>query len=365
MPDFTSALYLGIEHGSRQLAGWDRLTLGKPAALEPPPGAAEVERQLASLVGCEEAVLATSTLHVFHDLLPILSRRGFRLFVDEGLYPIGMWGVERAAALGTPVTRFPRHDAKALWQAIANTKSGRPLVVADGFCVSCGTTAPLRSYIDCVTARDGLVMIDDTQAVGIMGCDPGPRSPYGSGGGGSLSLAKIRSPRVVVVSSLAKAFGAPVALVAGSRQLISEFLSSSATRVHCSPPSVAAIAAAAHALAVNARCGDALRSALAHRVARLRRGLGRLAAAASVFPVQHVRLPACIDPIRVHARLCERGVRTVLTRLESNRTTITFVLTARHTDAEIDQALEALAIATHGGNRTTHASWGGGSGNGR
>jgi hypothetical protein len=81
--------------------------------------------------------------------------------------------------------------------------------------------------------------------------------------------------------------------------------------------------------------------------------------------VQHVRLPACIDPIRIHARLCERSVRTVLTRLERNRTTITFVLTARHTDDEIDQAVEALAIATHGGDRTTHASWGGGSGNGR
>jgi len=74
--DFTSALYLGIEHGSRHLAAWDRLTLGKPAALEPPPGAAGVEQDLAALVGCERALLGASTLHLFHDLVPIVCRPG-------------------------------------------------------------------------------------------------------------------------------------------------------------------------------------------------------------------------------------------------------------------------------------------------
>jgi len=368
--DFTSALYLGLEHGSRQLAEWDRLTLGKPAALESPPGAADVERTLAALVGCEQAVLAPSTLHAFHDLLSLLSRRGFSLFVDEGLYPIGMWGVERAAALGATVTRFPRHDARALWLAIADTNAGRPLVVADGFCVSCGTTSPLLSYLACVASRDGLVVIDDTQALGMLGRRPGPKAPYGSGGGGSLSHLGIRDPRVMVVSSLAKAFGAPVAMVAGSRQAIAEFKSASETRVHCSPPSLASIAAAAHALAVNARSGDALRSTLARRVARLRQGLGPMTGTTGVFPVQHVRLPARTDPMSVHAALLERGVRTVLTRTEragtaikspwrtpreplrtggfnqASSASIAFVLTARHTNDDVDEAVDALAEAT-------------------
>jgi 8-amino-7-oxononanoate synthase len=345
--DFTSALYLGIEHGSRQLAGWERLTLGKPAALESPPGAAEVERELAALVGCERALLAPSTLHLFWDLLAILSGLNVHLFVDDGLYPIARWGVERAAARGTPVTTFRRHDARALGRRIATAGARLPIVVADGFCVTCGTPAPLRQYLDCVAPRDGLVVIDDTQALGIMGCSPGPRAPYGSGGGGSLAAAGFRDRRVVVVSSLAKAFGAPVAMLAGPSALIEDFDSRSLTRVHCSPPSAAAIAAAANALAINRREGDELRRTLAARVARFRRGVGELAVSAGLFPVQHLRLPRRTGARTLYEQLWDRGVQTVLTRggLGSG-TRIAFVFTARHTESEIDHALACLSHLT-------------------
>ena len=45
------------------------------------------------------------------------------------------------------------------------------------------------------------------------------------------------------------------------------------TRVHCSPPSVANIRAAAHALELNRTCGDALRLRLAGLVGRFRTAL--------------------------------------------------------------------------------------------
>ena len=47
---------------------------------------------------------------------------------------------------------------------------------------------------------------------------------------------------IVVGASLAKAFGAPLAMLAGSAAVVGEFERQSATRVHCSPPSVAAVA---------------------------------------------------------------------------------------------------------------------------
>ena len=362
MADFTSALYLGIEHGSRQLAEWERLTLGKPAALEPPPGAAAVERELAALVNCESALLAPSTLHVFWDLVAILSAGGVHLFVDDGLYPIGRWGVERAVACGAAVTWFRRHDANALRTAIARAGPGVAVVVADGFCPACGISSPLRAYLDCVAPRDGLVVLDDTQALGIFGLSPGRWAPYGSGGGGSLRAAGLCDRRVVVVSSLAKAFGAPLAMLAGSEAVVSAFENRGATRVHCSPPSAAAIAAAANALAVNRRSGDALRAGLAGRVLRFRRGLGRLAASASLFPVQALRLPATVDPRKLFEGLWKRGVHTVLSRGDDDgRARVTFVLTARHRDNEIDHALASLAELI--GNEAP-TNWRGGTGNG-
>ena len=65
----------------------------------------------------------------------------------------------------------------------------------------------------------GLLVIDDTQALGIFGKRTKGESPYGSGGGGSLRWHALQTPRIVAVSSLAKAFGAPVAVVAGSARL--------------------------------------------------------------------------------------------------------------------------------------------------
>jgi 8-amino-7-oxononanoate synthase len=362
--DFTSALYLGIEHASRQLAEWERLTLGKPAALASPPGAPAVERDLAALTGCERALLAPSTLHLFLDLFAILAGMDVSLFVDEGSYPIARWGVERAAARGTPVKTFRRHDAQALRVAIASAGERRPVVVADGFCPGCGMPAPLEEYLQCVSGRGGLVVVDDTQALGIFGHSPGPLFPYGKGGGGSLQFAGIRDRRIVVASSLAKAFGAPVAVLAGSGAVVSEFESRSSTRVHCSPPSAAVIAAAAHAIETNRRWGEVLRRRLALRVARFRRGLCELGLVESegLFPVQPLRLPGGVDARAVYKALLDRGVETVLHRgSEGNSARISFVLTARHSLSEIDHAVVCLAEMV---GRRLRSRWKGGKGNG-
>jgi 8-amino-7-oxononanoate synthase len=322
-----------------------------------------VEEQLAALIGCERAVLATSTLHVFVDLLPLVATRGTVVFVDAGLYPIARWGVERAASRGAPVVMFPQHDAAALRRAVERAARARPGVVADGLSATTGMPLPLRDYVDGIAARDGLVIVDDTQALGIMGRAPSASAPYGTGGGGSLPLAGIRDRRLVVVSSLAKAFGAPVAVVGGSNELMEGFSRASPARLHCSPPSAAAIAAAAHALEINRRCGDAVRRTLADRVERLRRGLGRLGDSPGLFPVQHVRVPPRTDPFLLHRQLWKRNVRTVLTSSGDRGTVrLGFVMTARHHDNEIDQALASLAELI---GCTTPREWGGGSANGK
>ncbi len=57
----------------------------------------------------------------------------------------------------------------------------------------------------------GLLVIDDTQALGILGRNPGQDAPYGRGGGGSLRRANIQGPDILVGASLAKGFGVPIA----------------------------------------------------------------------------------------------------------------------------------------------------------
>jgi 8-amino-7-oxononanoate synthase len=343
--DFTSALYLGLDHASRSLPGWDRLTLGKPAALEAPPGAVTAEKRLATLIGCERALLATSTLHLFLDLFTVLAQRNVNIFLDSGSYPVARWGVERAAYWGTRVTSFRQHDPRDLQEALRRGDGKLPLIVADGYCPGCGRRAPIAEYLAQAEARGGFLVVDDSQALGIFGT-PAPWAPYGMGGGGSMQRAGLTSDRLIVGASLAKAFGAPVAVLAGSATLVDEFARQSSTRVHCSPPSSAVIAAANRALAINRKCGDALRMGLAQRVSRFREGLRKLGLIAipSLFPVQPLRLPGNVAARKLHEQLQKRGVESVLHRADKD-SGISFVISVRHSLSEIDCTLAHLAGA--------------------
>jgi 8-amino-7-oxononanoate synthase len=363
--DFTSALYLGFRHPTPSLRPWAQLTTGRPAALEEPPGARAVAHKLATLMGCERAVLVPSTLHVFWDLFGMLARAKVIIYMDAGVYPIAQWGIERAAARGVPVRSFPHHDAEALWGQLRQDapRRARPLVVTDSFCPGCGKPAPLVAYLESARSYNGLLILDDTQALGIFGHAPGPQTPYGKGGGGALCRSNMSGPDILVGSSLAKGFGVPVAVLAGSEVMLHRFTMQSETRTHSSSPSMAVIHAAMDALAVNQECGDTLRLRLAQRVRHFRTHLAEtgFSATGGLFPVQTLTPLPILNAGVLHERLLRLGVRTVLRRSHNgNGPRISFLLTALHRLQDIDRAVEALTYATRARGAPAH-SFGGAS----
>ncbi len=347
MLDFTSALYLGLRHASRELRPWAQFTTGVPAAIASPPGARRVAQKLATLQGCERATLAPSTLHLFWDLLGMFAINQVVIYMDAGVYPIARWGVERAAGRGAPVREFTHHDAEALrWELRRTTPSRvRPVVVVDGFCPTCGGAAPIADYLEIVRLYGGSLVLDDTQALGVLGHSPAPDVPYGWGGGGVLQWSDVRGSEVVVISSLAKGFGVPIALLAGSHLTCQRFEAMSETRVHSSPPSIAAVHAAEHALAVNRDQGDSMRLRLTQLVRHFRKRLAEagFSVTGGLFPVQTLAPIPQLDAATLHERLLRAGVRVVLQRAhDGHGARISFLITARHSPEEIDCALDAL-----------------------
>jgi 8-amino-7-oxononanoate synthase len=351
MADFTSALYLGMEHASNTLPGWDALTLGRPAALREPCSADEVAAELARLQGCEAATLLPSTLHLFWDLFRVLGTERVTLLCDSAMYPIARWGVERAAAMGIPVKTFSHHAAGALAHLalLAAEENRKPVIVTDGYCPSCGRAAPIRAYAEIAKYFNGYLVLDDTQALGVLGEARSSDNSYGEGGGGSLRWHGAFGPHIVVGASLAKGFGAPVAVLAGSHEWIDRFRKDSETRVHCSPPSVAAIYAARRALLVNRRHGGTLRRRLAKLVVRFRQRLvqaGLTAVGRLPFPAQTF-LSGRWPPVAIlHKRLLCGGVVGLLTRAcKSLTASLTLIVTARHRLPEIEHAAQVVARA--------------------
>lgn len=349
MLDFTSALYLGLQHPSRSLRHWNLLTTGAPAALVEPAEVRGIECSLAELQGFEAATLAPSTLHLAWDLFYLLAQDPITIFMDSGTYPISRWGVQRAVMRGAAVRKFPHYDAAALERGLRAMPRGTvPVIVSDSFCPKCGRVAPLGDYLALARNIGGLFVGDDTQALGVLGHSPSLQMPYGQGGGGSFCWSGIRAPEALVFSSLAKGFGVPIAVLAGSRSWISAYKEKSFTRVHCSQPSTAMLRAAEHALACNRRDGEVRRARSLDLVRRFRRGVraAGLAPGPGLFPVQAIGPAPHLPPATLHRLLLERGLRTVLSRGENAQPRLSFLLTARHTPEEIEAATAALSAVS-------------------
>ncbi len=218
MLDFTSSLYLGLRHGSTSLEPWDALTSGRPAALQEPCEARAAAGELGSagrLCGRDAAAV---------DLPPVLgSARRAQPRADRDLSWTPRPTRSHAGApntgpdKGVPLLPFPRHDATQLARLLGRRRGARPLVLCDGVCPGSDSQPPLADYAALAHRHGGWLVIDDTQGLGVFGHSASPAAPYGLGGGGSLQWHAIGGDHVVVGSSLAKGFGVPVALLAGSR----------------------------------------------------------------------------------------------------------------------------------------------------
>ncbi len=349
MIDFTSVLYLGLRHPSRVLRPWEKLTTGVPAALAEPDKNYEVAQTLAELQRCERVTFVQSTLHLFWDLFSIFERDRIAVYMDSRLYPIARWGVERVASRVNVVRTFQHHDARALAGLLKQDAHhrNRPVVVTDGFCPRCGKAAPVNKYLEDVRRFGGRLVIDDTQALGILGHSPAPNAPYGRGGGGILRWKNIDGPDVLLASSLAKGFGVPMAVLSGSNNMIKRFSEYSKTRVHCSPPSAAVVHAAEHALAVNNKRGDKLRLRLAKLVSYFRKKLvmAGFSSKGGLFPVQTLGAISNLEASIIHKRLLHSGVRTVPIKRSEHRTNLGFIIRAQHSPDDIDYAVDALEKA--------------------
>jgi 8-amino-7-oxononanoate synthase len=355
--DFTSALYLGMRHGHASLSAdspgspWSSLTTGRPAALFEPASVRVLAALLAALQGCEAAVLVASTLHAFWDLFGAIER-DVELLVDAGLYAVGRAGVERARARGAAVRVVSHYDEEAIRSAVGHCakRRRRPVLVCDGVCVDCGRVAPLGRITPLLEAHGGRAIVDDTQGLGVVGASPSIRRPLGVGGGGSLAHQAATGSNTLVVASLAKAFGVPIAVVAGRRSAIGAYAAGSEVRVHSSPPSLAHVAAATRALRLNRVAGERLRARLLDNTVRFRRRAASagVALGTTLFPVQTV--DAAVDGPALHQALLRRGVRSVLRSPEGgapSRARVAFVVTASHTPVNIEDAVRALALSLH------------------
>lgn len=347
MLDFTSSLYLGFHHASGEIPTWSKLTTGAASAIRRVPQADRVEEELHRLCGGEEAVIGRSTLHQFWDLFEFHCPPKWSTICDESNYPIARWIFTRSNSCGNSlsVPRFFRHlDTISLGNGCLDISrlGARPLIITDSYCCVCGRFADLQRYCEIANAFGGLVIVDDTQSLGLFGENRGNPNSFGHGGGGCMRLHSLTTHNIVAVSSLAKAFGAPISVTVGPKEIIKRLRKYGESHWHCSPPSVVDIIAAANAMKLNALHGESLRLKLAtliHIFNQTSKSF-RLRTAPGMHPVRYVDLHPQVNVLNVLAGFRQKGISVLAGRSHASRDRLMFILTVQHTSTQIRESIK-------------------------
>lgn len=351
MIDFASALYLGMTHPAARLGDYAALTSGVPASLAASPQARGVAARAAELQGCEAGAVAPSTLHLAVDTFDRLARSHV-LIADEALYPVMRWSLERVSGLGASLSWFAHGDPAALVRVLRRSRAGKPPAVITDATLRNGMPIAPERYLEAVASRDGLLVIDHSQVLGLLGEHPTPKQPWGLGGGGIAVHGGLGpSDPVLLLASWAKAFGVPLATLCGPAALVSDIACNGPTQSHCSAANQAALLAALDALDANRRTGDWLRTRLLYFVRRLRAGLLSLArtvlpdlsATLPLHPMQRIHLSTPGRTQALHASLRACGFRTALLHDAENRHAVVVIVRADHRLSDIDGLVQTMA----------------------
>lgn len=295
----------------------------------------ELERRLAAFKQTEAALVFQSGFTANAGTIPVLVGPGDGIFSDELNHASIIDGARLSRA---EIIRFRHRDTGDLRAQLVEHR-GRfehALVITDGVFSMDGDVAPLPEIVEAAHAYDAAVYVDDAHGSGVMG----------PGGHGTVAHFGLQGDVEVQVGTLSKAIGVLGGYVATDRALVDlltqrgrPFLFSTSH-----PPGIAAACLAA----LDVLEEDPQRVARLWENARsFKVGLQRLGldTGASETPITPVMTFDEIRALKLSDALFERGVFAqgiVYPTVARGRARVRTIVTAEHTQADLDEALEAF-----------------------
>lgn len=235
---------------------------------------------------------------------------------------------------------FPHKDVDAARRLLAAAGGARRrLLITDGVFSMDGDIAPLPALVAAAEEFGAIMMVDDAHASGVLGRD----------GRGTVDHFGLHGRVHIQVGTLSKAFAGLGGYVAGSRALV-ELLMARARPVLFStshPPSVAASALAAVRLVQQE---PDLIARLWRNTRLFKEGLQRLGfdTGFSETPITPVIVGDERRAMALSDRLFDEGVFALgiaFPTVPRGRARVRTIVTAAHTDEQLERAIEAFARA--------------------
>jgi 8-amino-7-oxononanoate synthase len=326
-PEVVGALIRGVERYGVG-AGASHLICGHAEAHE------LLERELAALVGREQALLFSTGYMANLGVIAALAGRNADVFEDRdnhaSLLDGGLLSQGR-------LRRYPHANIGVLSELLAQSRAAVKLVVSDGVFSMGGDIAPLSELVDVCTPAGAFLVIDDAHGLGVLGLQ----------GAGTAAHCGVPVDGVpILVGTLGKAFGTFGAFVAGTGELIEYLLQTARTYRYTTalPPALAEATRAALRLA---RSEDWRRDRLRALVGQFRAGTDALGLrlVESITPIQAVLIGGNTEARLAGEFLKREGfwvgaIRPPTVPVGGARLRITF--SAEHTEQQVDDLLQAL-----------------------
>ncbi len=294
----------------------------------------QLEQRLAELTGRDRALVFSTGYTANHGVLTTLLGKGDTVFQDKLNHASLLDG---ALASGARLSRYRHGDIDHLEQLLARHQGGRRLLAVDSVFSMDGDLAPLQALAATCEAHDVVMMIDDAHGFGVLG-------ESGMGAAEHFALDQQRLP--ILMATLGKAVGAAGAFVAGSDALIETLIQFCRPYIYSTAMPAATAVAALQAIELN-RAQPARRRHL-HSIVRYYRHAARqlgLPLGDSDTAIQPLLLGSSESAVKLSDALFREGILAVAIRpptVPVGSARLRLTLTAKHSEQDVDQLLQAL-----------------------
>jgi glycine C-acetyltransferase len=306
----------------------------------------ELERDLATFKGTEATLTFQSGFTANTGVIPTITGEADLIVSDELNHASIIDGMRLSKA---PRKIFKHADPASLRQVLDEAvEQGRPgtgepyrliLVVTDGVFSMDGDIAPLPAIVEAAESANAAVFVDDAHASGVLGRD----------GRGSVDHHGLHGRVAIQVGTLSKAVGVLGGYVAGTQDLRDILIQRARPFLFSTshPPAVAA--ACREAVRVMQEEPELIERLWAN-TKRFKAELARLGfdTGRSETPITPVMMGDPDTAGRFSQRLFDQGVfaqPVVYPTVAMDKARIRTIVTAAHTDDQLDRALEAFATA--------------------
>ena len=300
----------------------------------------ELERRIAEFTGTEDAILYAACFDANGGVFEPLLGEADAIVSDELNHASIIDGIRLCKAKRW---RYKNNDMADLARCLQEADAAgcpQKLVVTDGVFSMDGTVADMKGIVELAEKHGAMVMTDECHSLGFVGRT----------GRGTPELHGVRGRIDIMTGTLGKALGGALGgFTAGRSEIIAMLRQRSRPYLFSNslPPSVVGASLAVFELLSST---TELRDRLEVNTRRFRAGM--TAAGFEIRPGDHPIVPIMLyDERLAHdlaAKLLEKGVYVVgfsYPVVAKGKARIRVQLSAAHTDAHIDRAVEAFAEA--------------------